>query len=43
MLTDIVLFYILYTIKAPTWCYILVGIRFAFNLIKAGVQIGKSN
>lgn len=42
MLTDIVLFYILYTIKAPTWCYILLGIRLAFNLIKAGMEIAKS-
>lgn len=42
MLTDIVLFYILYTIKAPTWCYVLIGIRFAFNLIKAGMTIGES-
>ena len=42
MITDIILLYILCTIKAPIWCYMLVGIRFAFNLIKAGMEIGKS-
>lgn len=42
MLTDIVLFYILYTIEAPAWCYMMVSIRLIYNLIKVGVAIGKS-
>ena len=42
MLTDIILLYILCKINAPIWCYVLVCIRFAFNLIKAGMEIGKS-
>lgn len=42
MITDIILLYILCKINAPIWCYVLLGIRFTFNLIKAGVEIGKS-
>lgn len=42
MLIDIILLYILYTIKAPIWCYVLLGIRFTLNLIMAGVKLGKS-
>ena len=42
MVTDIVLFYVLCTINAPTWCYILVGIRFACNLMQFGTIIKKA-
>lgn len=42
MLTDIILLYILYTIKAPAWFYALVGFRLSVSLMQLGTIIKKT-
>lgn len=40
MMTNIILFYILYAIKAPVWCWALNAISVIASLITIGFKIG---
>lgn len=42
MLTSIATLYILYTIGAPTWCYIITCVSIALSLVTAGVRVAKA-
>lgn len=42
MLADILLLWIGVQLDAPTWFYILLGVRFVINLVNFGIKLGKN-
>lgn len=42
MLADILLFWIGMQLNAPTWFYIILGVRFVINALNVGIKLGKA-
>ena len=40
MITDLVVFGILCTLEAPTWCFVAIGISVLIKIINFGINLG---